>query len=78
MAVITGNIYKNLSRFVSPTVCYPDQSFWLTLVIIPKPGSTDYRSIGLVDPLWKIIHTRITESIHFHKGVNGFLSKHGT
>ena len=51
-------------------------------MIIPKGGGTDFRGIGLVEVLWKvisgIINFRISSSIQFHDALHGFRAGRGT
>ena len=51
------------------------------VVIIPK-GKKDYRGIGLVEVMWKIVaeilNRRLTASITFHDFLHGFRAGCGT
>ena len=51
------------------------------MVLIPK-GKKDYRSIGLVEVMWKVVaeilNCRLTASITFHDFLNGFRAGRGT
>jgi Reverse transcriptase (RNA-dependent DNA polymerase) len=53
-----------------------------TLVLIPKPGSNDFRGIALLETIYKIvsmiIHRRLIESIPFHDSIHGFRTERGT
>ena len=48
---------------------------WQALVLIPK-GVKDYRGIGLVEVMWKVVaailNLRLTASITFHYFLHGF------
>ena len=50
---------------------------WYTIVIIPKENR-EYRIIGLVEVLWKVVNINIyqcqEESIDFHDVLHGFRS----
>ena len=51
------------------------------MVLIPK-GKTNYRGIGLVEVMWKVVaamlNLRITASITFHDFLHGLRSGRGT
>ena len=51
------------------------------VVLIPK-GEKDYRGIGLVEVMWKVVvailNCRFTASITFHHALHGFRSGRGT
>ena len=53
-----------------------------TLVLIPKPNSRDYRGIGLLEILWKlmtaIIDNRLRSTIKFQDEIHGFRKARGT
>ena len=52
------------------------------LVLIPKPNSTSYRGIALLEVVYKlcatIAHLRLSSSISFHPCLHGFRPKRGT
>ena len=52
------------------------------LVLIPKADVTQFRGIGLLEVLWKLIsamiHKRIVENVSFHDGIHGFRTRRGT
>ena len=54
---------------------------WQAVVLIPK-GKKDYRGIGLVEVMWKVVaailNRRITASIIFHEFLHGFWEGSGT
>ena len=56
-------------------------STWQAVVLSPK-GKKDYRGIGLVDVMWKVVteilNLRITTSITFHEFLHGFRAGRGT
>ena len=51
------------------------------VVLIPK-GKKDYRGIGLVEVMWKVVavilNRRFTSSITYHDALHGFQAGHGT
>ena len=53
-----------------------------TLVLIPKPGTSSFRGIALLETIYKlismIIHRRLISSINFHDGIHGFRVGRGT
>ena len=58
-----------------------EDSTWQTVVLIPK-GKGDYRGIGLVEVMWKVVavilNRRFTSSITFHDVLHGFRVGRGT
>jgi hypothetical protein len=52
------------------------------LILIPKPSSTEYRGIGLLETVWKtissIINIRIRHVVQFDEAVHGFREQRGT
>ncbi len=53
---------------------------WVMVVLIPKGGG-DYRGIGPLEPLWKVMEIlmdRRLDSIEFHDCLRGFLANRGT
>ena len=58
-----------------------EDATWQTVVLIPK-GKTDYRGIGLVEVMWKVVaailNRRLTASITFHDFLHGFRAGRGT
>ena len=59
----------------------PTQLSWSTVVLLPKGGG-DYRGIGLLEIVWKVIESiinrRIASKIQFHDSLHGFIAKRGT
>ena len=53
-----------------------------TLVLIPKPGSADYRGIGLLEVAWKLISAiidgRLKNGVTFQDEIHGFRQSRGT
>ena len=54
---------------------------WQAVVLVPK-GGKDYRGIGLVEVMWKVVaailNFRLMASITFHDFLHGFRAGHGT
>ena len=54
---------------------------WSVLVLIPKGGG-DFRGIGLLEIVWKlmskIIDRRIKHTVHWNDSLHGFRKKRGT
>lgn len=53
-----------------------------TLVLIPKPNIRDYRGIGLLEIIWKImtiiIDNRLQSAVEFQDEIHGFRKGRGT
>ena len=58
-----------------------EESTWQAVVLIPK-GKGDYRGIGLVEVMWKVVavilNCRLTSPITFHDVLHGFRAGRGT
>ena len=58
-----------------------EDATWQTVVLIPK-GKTDYRGIGLVEVMWKVVaailNSRLSASITLHNFLHGFRAGRGT
>jgi hypothetical protein len=71
----------NTIRHIFETGTIPQEITWSTLVLIPKT-SGGYRGIGLLEVIWKIcssiITQRLQESIPFHESLHGFRTGRGT
>ena len=52
-----------------------EEAMWQAVVLIPK-GKKDYRGIGLVEVMWKVVvailNRRLAASIAFHDFLHGF------
>ena len=59
----------------------PEDMAWSKLVLLPK-GNGEFRGIGLLEIVWKlietIIHVRISTSVTFCEVLHGFRAKRGT
>ena len=58
----------------------PIQLGWVVTVLIPKAGG-DYRGIGLLEPIWKVIERVIDkwlEAIALHDSLHGCCTRRGT
>ena len=57
------------------------EATWQAVVLIPK-GKKDYRGIGLVEVMWKVVaailNRRFTYSITYHDALHGFRAGRGT
>ena len=58
-----------------------EEATWQAVVLIPK-GEKDYRGIGLVEVMWKVVaailNRRFTSSIIYHGALHGFRAGRGT
>ena len=58
-----------------------EEATWQAVVLIPK-GGKEYRGIGLVEVMWKVVaavlNLRLTASITYHEFLHGFWAGHGT
>ena len=58
-----------------------EECAWQTIILIPK-GNGDFRGIGLVEVLWKmvtgILNRRREAAIQFHNTLHGFRTGRGT
>ena len=58
-----------------------EETTWQAVVLIPK-GKKDYRGIGLVEVMWKVVavilNRRFTSSITYHDSPHGFRAGRGT
>ena len=58
-----------------------EKATWKEVVLIPK-GKKDYRGIGLVEVMWKVVaailNFRFTASITYHEVLHGFRAGRGT
>ena len=57
-----------------------EEAMWQAVVLILK-GNKEYREIGLVEVMWKVVaailNRRLMASIAFHNFFHGFRSGHG-
>ena len=52
----------------------------IIIVLIPK-GNGDYRGIGLIEPVWKVMEIIMDKRLHvveFHDALHGSVFKRGT
>ena len=58
-----------------------EEATWQAVILMPK-GKTDYRGIGLVEVMWKVVaeilNLRFTASITYHDFLHGFPADRGT
>ena len=58
----------------------PRQMLWMVVVLIPKGNSGDFRGIGLLEVLWKVIEKVLDgrlSSIDLHDCLHGFRAGRG-
>ncbi len=58
----------------------PTQITWMIIVLLPKGGG-DYRGIGLLDPIWKVVEKEMVARfsvIKLHDCLHGGLPRRGT
>ena len=83
----TWEVAENWARFVELVRTtfrdrdLAEEATWKAVVLIPK-GKKDYRGIGLVEVMWKvvaaIINLSFTSSITYHDALHGFRAVRGT
>ena len=58
-----------------------EEATWQAVVLVPK-GKKDYRGIGLVEVVWKVVEAilkhRFTSSVTYHDALHGFRAGRGT
>ena len=58
-----------------------EEATWQTVVLLSK-GRKEYREIGLVEMMWKVVaeilHRRLTTTITYHDFLHGFRAGRGT
>ena len=58
-----------------------EEATWQTVVLIPK-GRKEYRGIGLVEVMWKVVaaifHLQLMTAITYHEFLHGFRAGRGT
>ena len=78
-----GDVWKALVKLVQAVWDkgkIPTQLGWIVTVLIPKGGG-DYRGIGLLEPIWKVIERVIDkrlEAIALHDSLHSCRAKQGT
>ena len=78
-----GDPWRLLMRLVTAvweTGTIPQQLGWIIVVLIPKGGG-DYRGIGLLEPIWKIIERVMDQrlnAIQLHESLHGCRDGRGT
>jgi hypothetical protein len=58
----------------------PTQMSWVVIVLLPKGGG-DYRGIGLLDPMWKVVEKIMVarmSCLEHHDCLHGRLPRWGT
>ena len=54
----------------------PQKMLWMVMVLLPKGGG-DYRGIGLLDPIWKVVEVvmeNCLKVLDYHDCLHGFLA----
>ena len=72
--------FVELCTSVWETGTIPQQMSWVVTVLIPKGGG-DYRGIGLLEPIWKVLERVMDlrlENIKLHDSLHGCLAGRGT
>ena len=78
-----GDTWREFTRLctsVWSTGAIPQQLCWVVTVLLPKGGG-DYRGIGLMEPIWKVLERvvdRRLEAIRLHDSLHGCLTGRGT
>ena len=77
--------WMTLSRAVThiwETGAIPQEMAWGILILLPKAVEGQFRGIGLLEIVWKLVSrvldTRIKTAIDFHDCLHGFRAKRGT
>ena len=76
----TWRTFTSLIRVIWETSVIPQQMMWMVVVLLPKGGG-NYRRIGLLDPMWKVIEVVMDNRLNFleyHDCLHGFLAGQGT
>lgn len=71
--------FVELINAIWETGTVPRQMLWVIVVLIPKGGG-DYRGIGLLEPIWKVVEMimdRRLNIVKFHDCLHGFVKKRG-
>ena len=58
----------------------PRQMLWIIVVLIPKGNSGDFRGIGLLEVLWKVLEKvldALLSTIELHDALHGFRAGRG-
>jgi hypothetical protein len=74
------DLFVELVRAVWTHGTIPCQLLWSTLVLVPKGGG-DYRGIGLLEPIWKVLEhimDRQLNAIKLHDCLHGCRAYRGT
>ena len=77
----TWRLLVTLIQRIWATGAISRQMLWVTVVLIPKGNSGDYRGVGLLEPLWKLIEKILDArlaGLETHDALHGFLAGRGT
>ena len=78
-----GDAWRTFLKLIEQlweTDCIPQQMLWVVIVLLPKGGG-DYRGIGLLDPIWKVMEVVMDNRLKvldYHDCLHGFLAGRGT
>ncbi|KAL7524361.1 hypothetical protein ACHAWF_003308 [Thalassiosira exigua] len=73
-------LFARLVRAIWKQGHIPRQLLWVVVVLLPK-GGWDYRGIGLLEPIWKVIEGVIDTQlkvIELHDCLHGYRAKRST
>jgi hypothetical protein len=76
----TWRIFVRLVQHVWETGDIPRQMRWVVVVLLPKGNSGDFRGIGLLDPVWKVMEKILDgrlANLECHDCLHGFLANRG-
>ena len=76
----TWHTFVRLIQKVWEIGCIPQQILWMVIVLLPK-GRGNYRGIGLLDPIWKVLEVVMDNRLKildYHDCLHDFLAGHGT
>ena len=78
-----GDAWRTFLKLIEQlweTGCIPQQMLWMVIVLLPKGGG-DYRGVGLLDPIWKVVEVVMDNRLKvldYHDCILGFLAWQGT
>ena len=73
--------FVELVQIIWETGSIPQQMTWMVVVLIPRGTSGDYRGIGLLDPIWKVMEILMDnqlKTLALHDCLHGFPAGRGT
>ena len=75
------DLLVKLIQGIWETGSIPEELEWIIIVLIPKDDKGNYRGIGLMEPIWKImegIMNRRLQAIQLHDSLHGSVKRRGT